>query len=151
MRKCIILTHTSIHLIRRNNKQSPSKKMFSVPGGGCIETHIITNTHARTQSHSLSNTQATWAKKGPKIRRVEAPTACCYRDSDRWRKSESQTSHSSCAGSISIKHLFVCLSVYAWFLTLLYIFMSCYAWVLDIRRAQALTQSHSHSLRKCNT
>ena len=33
-------------------------------------------THVRTHSQTRSSTQATWAKKGPRIRRMEASRAC---------------------------------------------------------------------------
>jgi hypothetical protein len=64
MRKCIILTHTWIYIMRRNNKQIPSENMFSVRGRW-LKPHTITNTYARRHSLTLIQTH-----KRPERRKV---------------------------------------------------------------------------------
>lgn len=78
-----------------------------------------------TLSFSLSNTKATWAKKAPRIRGMEALSACCYQDKAGWEEKRGRVSLTLvgitarrcvrvcacascvCASSLSLMHLSV--------------------------------------------
>jgi cation transport ATPase len=98
---------------------------------------FVWQTH--TLSFPLSNTKATWAKKAPRIRGMEAPSACCYQDKAGWEEKRGRVSLTLvgitarrcvrvcecascvCASSLSLMHLSVraCACIRA------YIFLLC--------------------------